>query len=372
MNPLLTEPFPFAAPPTTAFYLALYLATLVVHFAFMHYVFAGTAYAAWCALAGRTPEGQDSFQEGSEMTGHAIVRDWLPVMLSGAITAGIAPLLFLQILYKEAFYTANLLLFYRWMAILPALIIGFYALYLMKWKGRPTLPPIVLRMVALLPFAVLLFTGYTWTINHQLSLETSQRWAEYYAANGAPLAFTGTALRLLLWFALSFPTFALVLAWQLRHQALLDRPLAPQSVRKLALLALTGLCATIVVGAAYLMQTVAAGGSVTRFSSSYLLLALIGFAVQALCWIKQLRTERFDLLLLLLTSIAVSCSLLGVVMVREDLRLQTIPPEQMTQLFAAHAKAATIGGMWAFICCLILNTLLTIFCFLAVRHHRNP
>ena len=43
----------------------------------------------------------------------APLRDWLPFVLSAAITAGIAPLLFVQILYQRAFYTANLLLFNR-------------------------------------------------------------------------------------------------------------------------------------------------------------------------------------------------------------------------------------------------------------------
>jgi len=40
-----------------------------------------------------------------------VVRDWLPAILGLAITTGIAPLLFLQVLYKRHFYTANLLLF---------------------------------------------------------------------------------------------------------------------------------------------------------------------------------------------------------------------------------------------------------------------
>lgn len=363
MNPLLTEPFPLAAPGPTAFYLTLYLATLALHFAFMHYVLAGTAYAAWCALRGSTPEGQDSFQDGSEITGYSIVRDWLPVMLSGAITAGIAPLLFLQILYKESFYTANLLLFHRWMAILPVLIVGFYALYLMKWKGRPTLPLTLLRPASVIPLLAMLFTGYTWTVNHQLSLQSAARWAEYYGTEITPLAFSTTTMRMVLWFALSVPTFALVLAWQLRHHAIRQIPLAPQSVRKLSILALSGLSATVVCGLLYLSSEPA----VTRFSYSYLALALIGFAAQALCWLRLLQRERFALAPLLLGSFGLASSLFGIVVVREDLRLQTIDPERMADLYAAHAKAATIGGMGAFLACLALNTALTIFCFLLVR-----
>ena len=61
-----------------------------------------------------------------------VVRDWLPAVLGLAITTGIAPLLFVQILYKRQFYTANLLLFNRFMLLLPALIVAYYMLYLVK------------------------------------------------------------------------------------------------------------------------------------------------------------------------------------------------------------------------------------------------
>ena len=42
----MDTPFPFGFPPPTAFYLALYIGTLVVHVVFMSYVLAGTGYLA--------------------------------------------------------------------------------------------------------------------------------------------------------------------------------------------------------------------------------------------------------------------------------------------------------------------------------------
>ena len=97
--------FPFGLPTATAVYLTLYLLTLCIHIVFMNYVLAGSAYlAAAAVLHGKSAEKTPVY---------AVLRDWMPFMLSGAITAGIAPLLFLQVLYVERFYTANLLLFYR-------------------------------------------------------------------------------------------------------------------------------------------------------------------------------------------------------------------------------------------------------------------
>ena len=81
----MDAPFPFGLPAPTAFYLVLYLATLMVHIAFMNYVLAGSATLAVELALRRSKESPVS----------AILRDWMPFMLSAAITAGIAPLLFL-------------------------------------------------------------------------------------------------------------------------------------------------------------------------------------------------------------------------------------------------------------------------------------
>src|SRR4029079_14901328 len=113
--------------------LALYVATLALHAAFIGYVVAGTAYALLRddALA-RT------------------VRDRLPFMLGCGITAGVAPLLFVQLLHQHRFYTANLLLGPRWLAVVPALILGFYALYVGKLSARFRTPALAVGILCFL------------------------------------------------------------------------------------------------------------------------------------------------------------------------------------------------------------------------------
>ena len=119
--------FPFGVPGPTLLYLMLYVLTLAVHFVFMNYVFAGTLYVAVVGV-GRADAALARLHNPIALT----LRDWLPFAFSGVITAGVAPLLFVQILYPEHFYTANLLLFHRWMAVVPVLIVAFYLLYLLK------------------------------------------------------------------------------------------------------------------------------------------------------------------------------------------------------------------------------------------------
>jgi hypothetical protein len=94
-------------------YLALLIVTFAMHAALIGFVLGGAAWATVRALRG----GDDPVA--------AAARDWLPFGLGAAITAGIAPLLMIQVLYQHRMYTATLLLSHRFMAIVPVLIAGF-------------------------------------------------------------------------------------------------------------------------------------------------------------------------------------------------------------------------------------------------------
>jgi hypothetical protein len=54
-----------------------------------------------------------------------------------AITTGIAPLLFVQVLYQQYFYTATILLGWIWFSLLGLLVLGYYAAYLFKLRSAP-------------------------------------------------------------------------------------------------------------------------------------------------------------------------------------------------------------------------------------------
>ena len=99
--------FPIGLPHPTAVYVTLFLLTFVLHQAFMHYVLAGRLYLTWATIRqGRTTHL-------TEQSLAATLRDWMPFLLSAALTAGVAPLLFIQILYQYQVSTANLVLWWR-------------------------------------------------------------------------------------------------------------------------------------------------------------------------------------------------------------------------------------------------------------------
>ncbi|MBA3395890.1 MAG: hypothetical protein H0T89_24880, partial [Deltaproteobacteria bacterium] len=187
--------WPFTSS-THGVWLALYIVTWVLHVVFISYVLAGSTYALVQALR----RSEDPLAER--------VRDRLPFMLGCGITAGVAPLLFLQLLYQERFYTANLLLGPRWGAVVPALIVGFYSLYLAKaattlrWR----------RLALATAVACFLFVAWSWTELH-LVMRDHAAWRAMYGA-GERLYGQGDVIpRLLLWLGAMPAVFGLVAIW---------------------------------------------------------------------------------------------------------------------------------------------------------------
>jgi hypothetical protein len=201
-------------------WLALYLVTFALHAVFVSYVAAGTGYALVAALR----RSADPIA--------ARTRDWLPFMLGAGITAGVAPLLFVQLLYQRRFYTANLLLGPRWGAVVPALIVGFYALYLAKASERRQ------RLALGVGLACFGFVAWSWTELH-LAMLDDPAWRAMYAAGTRFYLDLAVVPRLITWLGAMLALFATVSVW----------PAAPGERRRIAGLALVGLTVCAVTSA---------------------------------------------------------------------------------------------------------------------------
>jgi hypothetical protein len=125
VNPPLPalDPTPLPAP-VWLFHLLL-LVTFLVHVLFMNVSLGGALIASVHGLLAR----------GATAPGRRLVR-WmagmLPASLSFTITTGVAPLLFVQVLYAPLFYSATVLVGWVWLALLLLLVVSYYAVYLQK------------------------------------------------------------------------------------------------------------------------------------------------------------------------------------------------------------------------------------------------
>jgi hypothetical protein len=351
----------FELPGVTAFYLALYLLTLIVHVVFMNYVLAGSGYLAFVSLFTGGPH-----RRRQKSATALVLRDWMPFAVSAAITAGVAPLLFIQILYQRAFYTANLLLFHRWMAILPVLIVGFYLTYVLKSRVIGGWPAVLRAAVGVGAAACFLFTAWSWTENHLLSLR-EVGWPEFAAANRLVYFEPVLIPRLVLWCAGALPTMVLIVSWQLWHQERSrGEPTPPGEVRVAAAMVWGGLlCAALAAGVyvalspTELRAEFSTGEALTCASAT-----VAGAAVLAVSWIGPWRSSRLGAGGLLAGSIAWFIAIAGMTLLREIQRLSCM---NLAALQENHARAAARGGLYVFAFFLVVNVVLIAWCFRLVR-----
>ena len=342
----MIELFPFGFPSATRFSLVMLVATLVLHMVFMHYVLAGAAYLAFGRFMGPKRCAVCGWQ--------AILIDWLPFATGLAIAAGVAPLLFVQILYQREFSTANLLLPHRWMAILPVLLVCFSLLFLQKsaWITRRAwfwrIP------VAGAAFAGFAFLAFSWTENHLLSLDEAA-WPAVYGSGSIRDASAGLLPRLGIWFFAAFTTLAVELAWQgrLLGMQLVQPPqgvavMGLSAVRRLALTATSGGLGVLACGTAYAwtlpgetMQAVTG-----PLGGGWLTAAVAGLAMQLAAWAWVAVQDRFPLPVLLAATAGCLVSLTSGVVLREVVRVSMVDIEALAN---AHAEAATIGGLSVFL-----------------------
>jgi succinate dehydrogenase/fumarate reductase cytochrome b subunit len=171
---------PYGLPAPVWVFVLLLNVTLVLHFIAMGYVLTTTLlHIPWSLAArpGNTAEWMLRRTEGP-----------LPVALSFTITLGVAPLLFVQVLYQPVFYTANILIGYQWIGVIGVLMAGFYLIYLL-WGGKclgREIPRGVQAMGRLLIFASILYVGLTMTVNALIGLRPEQ-WPAIRASSGLSL-----------------------------------------------------------------------------------------------------------------------------------------------------------------------------------------
>lgn len=190
-------------------YYGLHRLLFVAHVLLAAYVAGGTL---WLWLHGLKAWLRPANTADEDPIAH-VLRDWLPFVLGLAITFGIGPLLLVQLFDGHAFYTANLLLSHGFMAILPALIAGFYLLYLQKakWPWVRSRPARV--AIPLLAFACFGFTAFSWSANHLLAQDHTV-WPERYRQGPGLYWHAELPLRLLTFAGFALQATTLLVAVQ--------------------------------------------------------------------------------------------------------------------------------------------------------------
>ena len=143
MIPALIPPDSLALPSPAWLLKGLSDFTLALHFLFMNVALGGTLLCAVYVAKGKARHLEAGF---------GLARA-LPFAMAYAIAFGVAPLLFVQVLYGRFFYTAAILMAPFFLAIVPALVLAYAVIYFLAWRwdalGRSRLIMLALIFVSL-------------------------------------------------------------------------------------------------------------------------------------------------------------------------------------------------------------------------------
>jgi len=202
---MVPSPDPLGYPVPAWLIRALAYLTLTLHLSAVHFTVGGALLLLWTLLRRR---------DGHEGTAR-FLGSGLPLGMSYVITLGIPPLLFVQVLYGQFFYTSSVVVGTFWILVIPAVILAYAGFYYHKLKQdpRPGRQMVVIAACTLL----LLYVGFIYVNNFTLAA-SPEKWMELYASapGGGHLVHGDRTIhaRLVLFLAGSFSVAGLALIWR--------------------------------------------------------------------------------------------------------------------------------------------------------------
>lgn len=163
----MPNPDPLGYPLPAVLLQILAYFTLSLHFVAVNFTLGGLMYLVWTKIR-NSDDGTSKYLSAS-----------LPLGFSYLVTLGVPPLLFVQVMYGQQFYSSSVVIGAFWIMVVPLLILAYGMLYLNKLQKRtkPSIQLVVLG-VALLS---MLSVGFIYVNNITLS-SSPGTWLEKYSA----------------------------------------------------------------------------------------------------------------------------------------------------------------------------------------------
>ena len=143
--------------------------TLTLHLLLINVALGGSLISLFSRLKGGVTAPQESVS--------GLLAGKIPTLFAVGITLGVAPLLFVQVLYGHFLYTGSVLMAVFWIMVIPLLIIGYYGAYINAGKHEKA--PGVATVAIALTSLVLLYIAFAFQNNISLGLQPA-RWGAYF------------------------------------------------------------------------------------------------------------------------------------------------------------------------------------------------
>ncbi|MDI6804426.1 MAG: hypothetical protein QME58_11375 [Bacteroidota bacterium] len=165
---------PIALPAPIWLLKFLLLLTFTLHILAMNVAVGGGFVAAFSEYFGRKKKSQNHFELSRG------IAKMLPPFTAFTITLGVAPLLFLQVLYGQFFYTSTILMAWPWLSVIIIFILAYYGYYIFsfhweKLNGK--------RLWVVSISSILLATIGLIYVNNIVLMLTPDKWKAMYFAN---------------------------------------------------------------------------------------------------------------------------------------------------------------------------------------------
>jgi hypothetical protein len=176
MMPMI--PTPDSIPTSWGFFQFFLLLTFPLHLFMMNALIGSSVVAIYAHLKG-TEKSKNLAYELAKV---------IPLLIALAVNFGVAPLLFLQVLYGHFIYSSSILMGLFWIMVIPMLIVAYYAAYWYDFKyvslGRTGI------LVITFAFMVFLWIGFMLSNNMTLMLHP-ESWGQYLQNSAGTLLNTG-------------------------------------------------------------------------------------------------------------------------------------------------------------------------------------
>lgn len=173
MNPLII-PQPDTIPVSWGWFQFLLLLTFPLHMLAMNAMLGGLAIGIVQHMRGGTLQKQ---------LAHRIAIA-LPLVIAFVVNFGVAPLLFVQVLYGQFLYSSSVLMGTFWILIVPMLIIAYYGAYL--YDFRFTQLGSAGPWIAAVSFFLLVAIGFFFS-NNMLLMALPEQFGDYFSHKSGTL-----------------------------------------------------------------------------------------------------------------------------------------------------------------------------------------
>lgn len=160
MNPQSLIPAPDTIPAHWGIFEFLDILTFLLHLLVINIVVGGTILLFISRFRGE--------KEGPAVSFTSRLVHKIPTSLALGINFGVAPLLFVQVIYGNFLYTSSVLMATFWILVIPLLIVAYYGTYIHSYKHDTNR---TLSIIALgISLVIFLYIAFTFVNNMTLML----------------------------------------------------------------------------------------------------------------------------------------------------------------------------------------------------------